>query len=336
MSIEATNDNSLERALLETVEGATLDPLLKQIFDKMRLYNELLATESQSEPEINAIMHEIDAEWQGLIGQKITYTGLASFLDERDLSPDVPPIRSYYEEHEMIFRGVIPHETRSDEASDKKFYELRVLFEREAIDNDGNLIGLRGSASLEDIASFEFMSTMSTARARRILELHVPELIEDIDCALLNDVSNESELFERLVPIATDEESFSVFDDESFVQLKSALDVYTNSHISCDQAAPYRVQLDGFVWYERREDDIVAATVPGIHELARIENVVWNRLYEDGPRTIRPMLNMYLLANDKDGAETHLYVPLSTLKHLTSIRHEFYSGSRATDGAKTD
>lgn len=330
MSIDAYRNQPQEQALLESVEGAAFDPFLKSVFDKMRLYNELLANEAQSEPEINAIMHEIDAEWQSLIGEKVTFTGIAWFLDERQMTADAIPVRSYYEDDEMVFKGVGPHEMYHDYDTDNRYYELRILLEREAIDDDGKLIALRGTSTLDEVASLEFKGSMSVLRARRILELHAPQLIEEIDLALLNEAETETELLCRLEHIVADDGIFAGFDDTALAELIQALDIYTNSLLTYDSGAPYHVRVEGDIWLAR-EDDIVAAIIHNSSKLARINRVAWGRMSEDGPRTVRPLLDLYLLASGKDEKETHIYVPFSTVKQLSSIRHMFYSGQLEND-----
>lgn len=325
MSIETRNNQPDEQALFEAVEGVRLDPFLSEVLEKMRVFNDLLSAEPQNETEINEIMSEVDTEWKNLIQEPVSFTGIAWFLDERNLNRE-ELVRSYYEEHEMRFLGVIPHEVGRDfSQEDARYYELRVLVEREAIDGEGRVVGLRGTIRIDDIAALEFSGLMSVSRARKILELYAPQMISDIDIAMLNEADDETELLKRLENIITDEHQFADFDDAAFSQLMIALNIYTNSLLTYDTGAPYKVRLDGDIWFAQNATTVLPALIPDTLELARIARVVWERMHEDGPRTIRPMLDLYILASEKDDAETHVYAPFSTIKQLASLRHEFYS-----------
>jgi len=166
---------------------------------------------------------------------------------------------------------------------------------------------------------------MSTQRARNILELHVPEILSDIDVALLNEAAHEGESIRRLADIVVDDEATTGYDAESTALIVKALNVYVNSLMDYDDEAPYVVDLEGDIWLVRQEDDVVAAHIEKSSELAKIIKIAWGHLPDGDSKAVHPFIDVNLLSSDKDKPATRILAPISIVSQLAPVRYDFYA-----------
>lgn len=323
----------------EGLAALQLDPVVGGVIHKTREYNELLASEYVRDEEIHEIVTELDTIWLELLGEIAEYTGYALFKDENSDDED-EPIRSYYEEQSVQFRGIVAQRVaiRSVDTggsidilddsggATESIFELRVGITREGIDAEGNLLQMSGSFGLDDMIRLEFDHIMSVERAQKILQYLAPELIDDIDVRLLNPSLEECEMVMRLADLSLDLQAIGKMDEEQTSFTMGALANYTNSLFSFDEDVPYIVYLDGQGWSLDEVTGSQAAMVQA-GGLVKIERILWISAPSDEDEVVRPAIEMYYLADDKDTPPPHhLIMPIDTIVGFRSVRHEYVYG----------
>ena len=89
--------------VINNLEAILMDPDIQKVFERIKVYNELLESQAVTEKEILDIINEIDSQWIGIIGSSATFTGQASFLSENDHSQVPQPVDDYYENQDISF-----------------------------------------------------------------------------------------------------------------------------------------------------------------------------------------------------------------------------------------
>lgn len=327
MSSEAISDSNSNR-YLERLDDVYLDPVISGVFKKMRLYNELLARQFVSSDQINEIMNELDDDWRSLMGTQASLTGYVSFLTENIEGAEGVPRRDYYEDEDIIFHGVLPIEAETfystEGGEDLHTYLLKIVVEREGISPNGGYVRMRGNAALDDIISLEFKASISKSRAQSWLEHYHEDVLEDVEMALLNQSAEECEMIMRLVDMTVDAYSTHDGDEDLILRSSQALQAYTNSLFSFDKLAPYEIELQGDVWMMVDGVPKGGEVDRPLRSLATIDKLLW--LAIDGENTLRPHLDLKLMWQDKDTKLTHLLVPLIAVRHLLSVRHQYFVG----------
>jgi hypothetical protein len=314
----------MDKARIEGLESLQMDPKLRRTFELVRIYNELLADEPVSKDIAEGIIAEIDSEWSDLLGITATFTGRAKSPNEFD--PEKAIATGYFEDIEVQFRGAVaapvkPMDDSADIPEIESYYHLGIGFQREAIDSDGDRVFVDVVAVPDDIASLEFPDIMSRDRARWILQELQPDLIDDIDAALLNDAEEESDRTLRLAGLHFQPSG----DEEADKQIKGALNVYTQTAMPFDTHNGYHYSFNGPVWLKNKDEQFVTCHVVS-ESIATIRGIAWLETPEDG-NVLVPHLDMLLCQDEVEDSSDmyHAHVPVSSITYLRSLRRIFFS-----------
>ncbi len=325
--------------LFEEFDGTRIDPMLTQIFDKMRTYSQLLQEEFIGSAQINEIMNEIDDEWRQLLHKPTRVTGIISFRIPASPGIDTQTIVDFYDDVEMEFGGVLPvHEDSQfipdadgDDATIYK-YTLALRFIRWAKALDGTSVKLEGIASLDDITSIEFPEAMSNERANNWLAYYHPDEQGDIDVALLNPGKEECETLMQLEGISINMNTAHKGDEAQIQRSTRALEMYTNRLIMFDRDAPYLIEVEGYAWDPTGDVGNEKAYVQG-KTMASLDRIVWLPTIDDSGQIV-PHVSARFLNENKDRPATPMQVPLSVIISLTSCRYDYFFGYNTDDSGK--
>jgi hypothetical protein len=321
MSEVSSKTPELSNETFDSLHALYIDPMLTKVFAEIKLYKELLATQAQTEEEINSLMREIDDSWRLLMKETAIFTGYASFPNEQ--IPGGAVSRDFYDEETVSFGGVIPTplEFAGIGCDDEpKFYDLRVHLSREGISSDGDIVTVSGSADIDEIISLDFQRFMSPERARRILENFQPDLIDAIDEALLHDTSDEGALAIRMSGLAYDP---SAHDERTKENVGLALDVYTNSLLKLDTHNGYSSVFVGRVWVQDDEESKVGHAE--VSQLVKADRIIWRISPEIGEDRVVPHISLYLCGSELNQTSLPLHVPASSISSLESVRIRYYT-----------
>ena len=316
--------------ILDDFSPVQMDPIFTAVFEKMKIYNDLLFSEAVSEERIVEIMQELDSEWQGLLGDEMLITGAVTFMDEDSLDTVGSMKRDFFESHPMKFGGVLPVVTRVIHSSgslldeDLKVYQLELRLIREGITTEGKLVTMHGSAKVDEIASIEVPNKMSALRARAWLEYYKNDELSDIEGARFKPSKEECEMVQRLASIEIDSRIPHDEKDEYTLQTMQALNIYTNSLFNFDKDVPYDLSVKGEAWYEDKDGNLKAAIIGGT-TMASVDRLVWLGNDRD-EHTLMPHLAAKFLGTTKDDEPTSFYVPISIVKHFRSYRYNYFIG----------
>lgn len=307
-----------------------IDPFLTSVFDKMKLYEELLKDEFVDSTQINEIMHELDAEWANLMRKMGQVTGFVSFLPPDADGNTGAAVREFYESEEMMFGGVFPVEIDTlysfdnENHEDLHKYKLCVRFAREAISSDGQRVELYGTAEVDDILSITFPNMMSVEGAREWLNYYHADCVQDIDVALLNPGIEECELAIRLRDIEADVLLSKEDDEDTHLRSMIALNIYTNDLIQFDSDVPYELSVEGAAWSPEGttlERSYISGTT-----IVAVDRIVWLTADEGSEHKYYPHLATRFLSESKDEPDTDMLVPLSSVKSFKSFRYNYFVG----------
>jgi hypothetical protein len=308
----------------ESLSALQMEPIVSRVFKDIQVYRELLQAQPLNESEINTVMLELDGMWRQLLHEPAVFTGFASFPNEQLAEGSVT--RDFYDRQQVEFNGVKPSPKDSEgmyESDDPQFYDLKIKLIRESINYRGEIVEVEGLADIDEIISLEFDRYMSPIRARRVLENYVPEIIDDIDGALLNGISDEAELAAKLSGLGIDQQEC---DDETNDLVSSALDTYVNYLIKFDHVNGYSLSVEGRVWVYKISDNpqIVHASTTS---LAQVDRIVWGISPETDDDRLVPQLVTVLYGQEIDEASDVLHVPLTSVEEFLSIRSAYYRNS---------
>ena len=326
---EVTQTDPTE-AMFKSLESLHMDPKLSAILNKVDAYSKLLEDTPVTMMEIHDIIVEIDTEWDILVGEKASFTGVAQFPNEQ--IDGYPVSTDFYEDQSVIFRGVIAGEKgleengaeveyEQDAEETEIFYELGIGLTRTGISHNGNVVQVDGIAKTAYIASLEFSHTMSQERAIAILEEQQPELIGDIDRALLNEAEDEGELALRLAGLR-----YELSGDEKIdAFVNQALNLYTNKILIFDQHNGYEASFEGMLWIENNEGVDCPAVVQA-EALVKVSRVVWAR-QPPGEDVLVPHVELRVCSPEVQDTEEmiHIHAPLAIFDELYSLRHQYHN-----------
>lgn len=319
--------------ILDDIAALQVDPAISTVFEKMRVYSELLQEQYVSDVQINEIMNELDEEWRGLMHQTAVVTGIISFLPEHIVGKEGEPVRDFYDTQEVDFGGVLPLcldtlyavDQPDGSTADMYKYELGLRLIREGIAPDGTYVLMHGSAKLDEIVSIEFPNQMSVEGARKWLEYYVPEVIQDVDIALLAPSKEECEMVLRLKDMTMD---ISVPHDEkgsTLLRTMQALNIYTNSLFDFDKEVPYQLAVNGDAWQPSDDGLLLPAFIQG-STMSALNRIVWLAPEGEPDGAVRPHVAARFLGNTKDDPATEMYVPVDSVTSLKSYRYHYFVG----------
>jgi hypothetical protein len=314
-----------EDGLNELFEVQT-ESAFTEVFEKIKLYNELLKDEPVDSEQINAIMRELDNEWQAVMGQTVIISGVASFLPPDAIGVDGRATQEFYEDENMQFGGVMPVRMESvylDE--DQHIYLLKLMLTREAVDMNGHRVLQQGTAKVDDISSIILPDMLSANTAKKWLEYYHPEYIEDIDVALLNPSNEECEMVMRLKDLVFDMKRYSHDTPERMLRSAQAMNVYTNNLFKFDKEVPYQLSVDGDALSLDDDGNLEAAYVKG-STMAAVDRVIWLSAQDEDGYVVRPYLAVSLLDESKDVQGNAVRVPLQSIVDLKSYRYSYFVG----------
>jgi hypothetical protein len=332
MSIESVS-NQPSTALFEAYDDVQLDPYVNAVFEKMKLYSELLKHEFVGSDQINEIMRELDDEWDSLLRREAVLTGVMKFLPINLRGSEGDPVRDFYEDETVIFGGVMPvqietkyaFERTDDIDEDTHIYELQLHVTREAIDSDGKLVRLTGTAALDDIVSLEFPNLMSTDRARNWLAYYHPDDMDDIEVSLLNSCTEECEMLLRLSDSSVDIARPHRGDTELSLRSAQALNIYTNSLFTFDREAPYIISVSGDALQPDDDGGFQPTHITGT-TMSSLDRIVWLAKDSESESVLYPHVIAHFLADDKDAKALEMMVPISSINSLKSCRYDYFVG----------
>ena len=321
---------------LSNLEAVLSDPEIQKVFDTVRAYNELLAVQRVSYAQLVEIVNEIDGEWQHLLGETAIFSGQASFLGENDDNENSEPVTDYYENEDMVFRGIVARQLEDYDSNsvtdDACLYELRIGLIREGISSSLDVLNMHGSAMVDEIFSLEFDRFMSPERARSWLEYFCPEVIDDIDECLLNaNVANEAELVIALTGSCWELNTVAVqnsSDEKMLPKIKAAFQVYIESLFQFDSAIGYGVEIDGATWL-KKDQNYIAAGIEASALATKVTLMLDNDPFQDDEWVVKPHLKMTLHDDDKDETPLEVLVPVDSVADFVSIRARFHEQRKA-------
>ena len=318
--------------IVDTFANVQTDPLLRNVFDKIRTYNELLVDQYVSGEQITEIMKEIDDEWRQLMGETVIVSGNVMFandmvagISEQKTSSD------FYEDHEMEFGGVLPILLESMPSSgdykDDKLHQFRLELRliREGLTPEGKRILMRGSAKLDEIASIDFPNMMSVERAYRWLDFYKTDELQEIEADLLNPSSEECEMVMKLAGLTIDGRLPHDVGDGHALSTAQALNIYLESLFSFDKDSPYELSVNGEAWSIERNGDLIASAISGT-SIAAVDRIVWLAKCNELSYLLSPHIAVRFLGTTKDDAVNLMYVPLDSVDQFRSQRHSYFVG----------
>ena len=317
--------------ILEHFTDVQIDPFLTAVFEKMKLYNELLSEQYVSSNQINEIMNELDDEWRNLMYREVIVTGRVAFAREDSLGRDEDITYDFYEDHPMIFGGVLPIQIdtfvgNGGYADDElRKYHLELRLTREGITSEGGYVEMKGSADIDEIAGLEFPNSMSLDRAKKWLEFYKPDEIADVDVAIYTPSIEECEMTMRLGDIVIDARIPHDADNKYTIQTMQALNIYTNSLFSFDSDVPYQLTVEGEAWHCGAESLLTPASING-STMSAIDRVVWLAAVSEPEYMLRPHVAVRFLGETKDDLAQEVHVPIAAIKDLWSYRHKYFVG----------
>ena len=332
MSIESA-PGQLSTEFYREFEDARIDPFIRQVFEKMRLYNELLATEFVDSDQINRIMRELDEEWDMLMRREAVITGIMSFLPVDAHGSDGEPVRDFFDTETVVFGGVMPvqmatrygFERLDDDEDDHHTYELRLHVTREAIDSAGKVVHMVGTAAIDDVLSIEFPNVMSVERAKKWLSYYHADDLDDIEVGMLNPTAEECEMLMRLADITIDVGRPHKDVDHLTLRSVQALNVYTNSLFTFDKDVPYLLQVDGPGWQPDKDGALQPAYLSG-RTMSSLDELAWLAADEQPETVVLPHVAARFQSEDKDEPPIRMLVPISSIVSLRSFRYDYFVG----------
>lgn len=315
-----------ETQLFETLETTHMEPLIRGVFDEIRVYNELLVNQPLNRDEINSIINELDTKWSTLIDSTAVFSGRASFPNP---SHDNQFEEDYYDEETFTFGGVISHSDHERnlfiEENEPRYYDLRVHLEREVVGPDGEVARLVGGAKVDEVVALEIENIMSFERARYILEDNCPELLDDIDIALSADASDEGSAALGLAACSYDP---IIHDEHTREQVKEALNCYTAALITFDARVGYHLAVDGHAWLMNEVTGVAQlAMLEGV-SLAVVERILWCENPEKDVNNLVPSLASRLHREEINDTSDLLFIPFASIDALSSLRYQYYSQNK--------
>lgn len=318
MTLDSDNFRLVGQQLISDLDTLQMDPYISNVLKDVEILNELLRSEPKTEEEIKELMRDVDSRWIELIDEFVRFTGRATFPDVS--IPGGGNVENYYENEEMMFGGIIPYRLVDDDEGEYRLYELRVVFEREAIDSEGRHVILRGLATTTDIAEIEHSNLMSIERAKKILEHYEPDILEDIEVALLNPSQDESNMIMGLqgyILTAADR------DDENIQTVKKALNTLCRNYVQLDVYNSYIMSINGRGWIA--DSNTYSLCNIEASGLVHIEEVIWELSPDDRHDTIVPHVAIRILGLEVNSTSDKQYaVPLTSISDLRSLRMAFY------------
>lgn len=309
---------------LNELASVQIDPLLSEVFTEMKEYDALLAGEYIGHNEVVEITNSLDSQWNQLMGASVKLTGIVAFpeggvyCDDDNLTP------GYWADQEMFFFGALPVPVNTNYADETHEYVFRLRLARNLGTPEEPQWQL-GIADTGELASIEIPGMMSSEAARAWLWYYHPEVIQEIDVALLNPATEECEMVMKLRDAAMDMRmGFSdgkEFDERSV----HALNVYMHALFAFDDDIGYEIGVQGAVWTPRDEGGYEAAYVGG-RTVAAVDALVWTSAVNEPEYLVRPHLVVRFLSDDKDDAGMHLLMPLTTATHFISMRYQYFVG----------
>jgi len=309
-------------ALFSSLAAIHMDPVLTRGIDQMRTYNELLVSQPMNQAEINELIREQDVLWETFMKKEAIFSGYAQPSEHE--ADNGEPQRLYFEKQHVTFRGAFPDEQEhlaysSGDPETPLFYKLFVMIEYEGIDREGEFGKTTALVELNDLVSLDFVSEMSPEHARHLLENFQPDLLDDIDEALLASVEHEAELAQRLAGLFYDQ---SGDESRTIDQTSLALTVYTNALVKFDENLGYAINIQGQAWKMEGE----TYKRGGIHQVvpAKIHKISWLTSPDMGDDTIVPHLTLQFCGADVNTTSEVFHIPLTSVEQLDSLRYQFY------------
>lgn len=325
ITVVMTQNERTPRDNLDNFADTQTDPYLTRVFEKIKLYNDLLLEQAVSQDQIYEIMNELDNDWRQLMNETTIVTAAVSFVDENSSESTSVEVRSeFYEEHEMIFGGVLPVRVGL-EMAEGSLYQLELRLTREGLTSSGNIVMMLGSAKISEIASIEFPDMMSIERARKWLEYYNFEEFEDINVSLFEPSTEECEMVLKLKDIEINTVVSADKDHAHSTRTMQALNIYTNSLFDFDSDAPYGLTLDGEAWSSDSDGTLSRSYCSGA-TMSAIDRVVWLPKDDDHEHILTPHLAARFLGTTKDDSDTEIFVPICVVQQLRSYRYSFFTG----------
>ena len=329
-TMSSENFSALAGDVIHEYSAVSIDPYLGRVIEDMRTYNSLLRSQPVTIREAYEMKQELDDRWQAVIGGEARVTGTMAFLSDVEQHHEPTLSIDFFEDEPVTFGGTMPVPTDvpigtaigEDELHP---YELHMLVTREALDGEGNLIYMTGSASVEELASIEFPQMMSAERARKWLEYYHAEDIEDIDVDLFAPSKEECEILQRLNGHSVDIGAVHRLDPELMQRSAQALNLYTNTYLTFDQDVPYLMKVDGAVWEQDANGDHEPTYVKG-KSMVKLDRMIWTQRSGEDDAVVYPHVVAKLLTESLTDPERWVVIDIAGIKGLSSFRYDYFIG----------
>lgn len=304
---------------LNDLDAAFTDPFIARVLEMGRTYNKIFQETPPSPEDIASSVEDLDDEWGNIKGALIQYTGN---VEVRDLEDDKKTKQVFLDGAQVVSNGF--HVKFEDTLLGNTYtvrHHLLVNFKDAfGIDSEESQGKFAGASGDIDSSLIELESA-SAERAKAWLSASCPELIEEIDFRALNNASGgEDEALLSLRGL-----DFNRYTDLNDTFTRNCLEIYLQSILELDTAAPYAAKLDGCA--RSAEDSTTLYTLKAGAVLVRIGAIGMQPSFNMDESDTDWSLSAYISILGVDRThEPHYYViPVESIQELQSIRTAYYT-----------
>ncbi len=312
------------------------DPRMQTVFDKVRDYNELLASQRVPHDEVRTMILELDELWSPFIHQRARVSGRVIFENDDDslvlktiidrglISNGFVPID--IEDMALCLRGDANElddyqdMVRARDPEEPRPWQIALQFFHDQTEEDPDCDELDGDMLIEDLFELNFDTVMTRDRAIKLLGYHLPESIEDIDVALLND-GDECKTTLALKGLEIDLRTIPTIDAENDSrEITVALTLYASSLFKFDEKMGYKIEINGRVYTLDDEDHYVPGELDEVTTIAAVHGLVWTNAPGEDDLVLKPHLYLNFLTDSKDDPGLQALIPIDSVQKLSSAR----------------
>lgn len=305
---------------LNDLDAAFTDPFIAHVLEMGRTYNQIFQETSPSAEEIASAVEDLDEEWGNIKGAAIQYTGS---VEVRDLEDKRQTKRVFLDGAQVVSNGF--HVKFEDTPIGNTYtvrHHLLVNFKDaygiDSKDSQGKFAGASGDID----SSFIELESASAERAKAWLSASCPELIEEIDFRALNASGGEDEALLSLRGL-----DFNRYTDLNDTFTRNCLEIYLQSILEVDTAAPYAAKLNGCA--RSAEDSTTLYTLKADAVLVKIGAIGMQPSFNVDESDTDWSLSAYisLLGVDRTHEPQYYVLPVESIQELQSIRTAYYTSN---------
>lgn len=308
-----------DNALFEKLENISIDPAIARILAKAREYEEMLNTTGEvTDEDKAAFTNELDAMWPHM-GVEVGVTG---GLLMRDAASD-SVVKKYFDNQAMVSNGfyiITDHVTEDDEVTAEQY---RLAYQFLVYDDESRATARPGNALLDEV--FIEYPTHSQEMIQNRLEYFHPDLIETLDATVLN-CQTEDEATLSLRDFTLDYNQTN----ENDIQKVRDIQAYLGTMLEFDRDVPYLISAAGGCFLESKGKVVRTVIDNQLTAAANVRGIVFMPLTDESPEQVKTYgtcIDAHVYAEDKSESPMHLYIPITGLSTITSLRRQVAQGN---------